>query len=284
LQGQGGFFVLANETVIRLGAFAAVFVALAAWEALAPRRSRATARWARWPHHLGLTALNALLLRLIFPIAAVGFAMVAEERGWGLFNIFDLPRWSEILIAIVLLDLVIYLQHVIFHAVPGLWRLHRMHHTDLDVDVTTGIRFHPLEILLSMIIKVVTVAAIGAPAVAVVVFEVLLNAAAMFNHTNARLPARLDRILRLLIVTPDMHRVHHSVLREETNSNFGFQLPWWDWFFGTYRAQPSAGHDRMKVGLDILRDPSQLRLDRLLIQPFVEPAGPYPMLGRNRKK
>jgi sterol desaturase/sphingolipid hydroxylase (fatty acid hydroxylase superfamily) len=261
-------FVLAHEPLIRLGAFAAVFAALAGWEALAPRRPRAISRTRRWPNNLGLAALNTVVVRFVFPTAAVGAAIIAEERGWGLLHAADLPRWLQFIAAIVLLDLLLYAQHVMFHAVPPLWRLHRVHHADLDVDVTTGARFHPIEIVLSMAIKIAAVAALGAPAAAVVVFEVLLNALSMFNHANARIPARLDRLLRLAIVTPDMHRVHHSVHPRETNSNFGFQASWWDRLFRTYRAQPEDGHEMMTLGLPILREPAQLRLDRMLMQPF----------------
>jgi sterol desaturase/sphingolipid hydroxylase (fatty acid hydroxylase superfamily) len=177
------------------------------------------------------------------------------------------------LLAVVVLDMAIYFQHRLFHAVPVLWRLHRMHHADLDLDVTTGARFHPLEILLSMAIKVAVVIALGAPAVAVVLFEILLNASSMFNHANLRLPLAVDGALRWLIVTPDVHRVHHSVIRAETDSNFGFSLSWWDRLFGTWRAQPEKGHDGMTIGLPVFRNPEQLRLDRMLVQPFLRGDG-----------
>ena len=216
--------LFAHEPWIRLGAFAGVFAAMALWELVAPRRRQAVGRLRRWPGNLGVVVLDTLLVRLIFPTAAVGVALVAEARGWGLLPALDAPSWLAIIIAVIALDLAIYLQHVLFHAVPVLWRLHRMHHADLDIDVTTGARFHPIEILLSMGIKLGVVAALGAPAVAVLIFEVLLNATSMFNHGNVRLPQRLDRVLRWLVVTPDMHRVHHSILPHETNSNFGFNL------------------------------------------------------------
>ena len=274
-------FILAHEPAIRLTCFGGTLAAMALWEALAPRRRRAVSRWARWPSNLGIVALNTLALRLAFPVAAVGLAAIAEERGWGLLNNLTLPGWAKLVAAFVLLDLAIYLQHVMFHAVPALWRLHRMHHADLDFDVTTGARFHPVEILLSMGLKLAVVAALGAPPVAVLVFEVVLNATAMFNHANAGLPESLDRVLRWIVVTPDMHRVHHSVVVDETNSNFGFNLPWWDRLLGTYRPQPSAGHEGMTIGLDVFRDPRQLRLDRMLIQPLVGPAGAYPINRRS---
>jgi len=209
-----------------------------------------------------------MIVRVLFPTSAVALALLAETKGWGLLNAWPLPGWTAVIIAVLVLDLVIYLQHVLFHAVPALWRLHRMHHADLEFDVTTGARFHPIEIFLSMLIKLAVIGALGAPAVAVLVFEVLLNATAMFNHSNVRLPDRLDRILRWIIVTPDMHRVHHSVVVRETNSNFGFNLPWWDRLFGTYRPQPAAGHEGMTIGVEQFRDPAEQRLDRMLAQPF----------------
>ncbi len=260
--------ILDMEPAIRLGFFLGVFAIMAGWEVLAPRRGRSVSRWVRWPNNLGIVAVNTLLLRVLVPTAAVGLALTGEARGWGLLNAFALPYWLSVVLAVVLLDLAIYLQHVMFHAVPALWRLHRMHHADLDFDVTTGARFHPIEILLSMVLKLGVVAALGAPALAVLVFEVLLNATAMFNHANARLPERLDRVLRWIVVTPDMHRVHHSVVPRETNSNFGFNLPWWDRLLGTYRAQPAAGHTAMTIGLEQFRDQGDLRLDRMLVQPF----------------
>src|SRR5947209_14572255 len=263
-----------TELVIRVGAALCVFAALALWEALAPRRSMVIGRTRRWPGNLGILVLDALLVRLLIPVAAVGIAVIAAQRGWGLLNITPWPDWLEALLGFLALDLAIYVQHVAFHKVPLLWRLHRMHHADLDIDVSTGLRFHPIEIVLSMLIKIAVVVLIGVPAVAVVVFEVVLNATSMFNHSNAAMPLWLDRIVRLLVVTPDMHRVHHSILRHETDSNFGFNLPWWDRVFGPYRAPPESGHDRMTIGLPILRDPQELRLDRLITQPFRDDGGP----------
>ena len=273
--------ILDTEPAIRLGAFLGIFVVMAVWEALAPRRGRSFSRWVRWPSNLGIVAVNTLLLRILIPTAAVGLAITGEARGWGLLNALALPTWLAVVLAIVLLDLAIYLQHVMFHAVPALWRLHRMHHADLDFDVTTGARFHPIEILLSMVLKLGVIAALGAPALAVLAFEVLLNATSMFNHANARLPDGLDRVLRWFIVTPDMHRVHHSIVPRETNSNFGFNLPWWDRLLGTYRAQPAAGHTGMTIGLETFREPRELRLDRLLLQPFRGEAGGIPIDRRS---
>jgi sterol desaturase/sphingolipid hydroxylase (fatty acid hydroxylase superfamily) len=271
---------VSHEPIIRLAFFLGVLGIVAAWEALAPRRRRALGRRARWPSNLAVTALNAGLVRVVFPVAAVGLGALSEERGWGLLNRLDLPHGLAPVLAVVLavlgLDLAIYLQHVLFHAVPVLWRLHRMHHADLDVDVTTGARFHPIEILASMAIKLATIAALGAPAVAVLAFEILLNATSMFNHGNIRLPGGVDRVLRLIVVTPDMHRVHHSVVPRETNSNFGFNMPWWDRLFGTYRAEPAAGHQAMTIGIGQFRSTREQWLDRMLTQPFREAAVDYP--------
>lgn len=260
--------LLSHEPAIRLAVFLGVLVLMAGLEALWPRRSRTVSRWVRWPNNLGVAALGTLLVRVAVPTAAVAVAALGEAEGWGLIPRLGLPAWAAVALAVIALDFVIYLQHVVFHAVPVLWRLHRMHHADLDFDVTTGIRFHPVEILLSMGLKIAVVLALGAPAAAVLIFEVLLNATAMFNHANLRLPAGLDRVLRWLVVTPDMHRVHHSVVPAETDSNFGFNLPWWDRLCGTYRAQPAAGHEGMTIGIERFRTVRDLWLDRMLIQPL----------------
>jgi sterol desaturase/sphingolipid hydroxylase (fatty acid hydroxylase superfamily) len=265
----------AHEPLIRLGAFIIIFLAMALWETLWPRRQQAFARRARWPHNIGLLLVDVAVLHVVAPSTAIALALAGELHGWGLVNALALPSWIAIPLAVVLLDLTIYFQHVMFHAVPTLWRLHRVHHTDLDFDVTTGTRFHPIEILISTGIKCAAVAAIGAPASAVLAFELLLNGTAMFNHANARLPQAVDQLLRWIVVTPDMHRVHHSVVYNETNSNFGFNLPWWDRIFGTYRARPAAGHQAMTIGVDAFRTREDLRLDRLLVQPFRESAGGY---------
>jgi len=268
------------EGAIRLAAFVAVFAAVALWEALAPRRKRSFERRARWPHNLGLLLVDVALVRVFAPGAAIAVAMTAAGSGWGLLNALALPGWSAIAAGIALLDLAIYFQHVMFHAVPALWRLHRVHHADLDFDVTTGARFHPIEILISTAVKCAAIAALGAPVISVFVFEILLNATAMFNHANASLPQRLERWLRWLVVTPDMHRVHHSVRYEESSSNFGFNLPWWDRLFGTYRAQPRLGHAAMTIGVDAFRSSQELRLDRLLVQPLRDTPGQYPITRR----
>jgi sterol desaturase/sphingolipid hydroxylase (fatty acid hydroxylase superfamily) len=224
----------------------------------------------RWANNLGLVMLNSAVLRLIFPAAAVGVAVLASERHWGLFNLIDASFPIAVLASVIILDFFVWLQHVMVHAVPMLWRLHRVHHADLDYDVTTGARFHPLEILLSMLIKFTVIVLLGPPIIAVIVFEVLLNATSMFNHGNVRLPETLDRYLRLIVVTPDMHRVHHSVEDDETNSNFGFNLPWWDRLFGTYRAQPRAGHEGMTIGIHTFREDKWCSwLPGMLAIPFI---------------
>ena len=276
--------ILAIEPDLRLAVFLGVLAAMALWEIAAPRRRREIPRVIRWTNNLALVVVDTAILRLTFPILAVGLAAMAEERGWGLFNNFDAPVWVSIVVSMLLLDLAIYLQHVMFHAVPGLWRLHRMHHADLDFDVTTGLRFHPLEILISMGIKLAAVAALGPPAVAVLLFEVLLNATALFNHANINLPRPIDRVLRLIVVTPDMHRVHHSVNPIETNSNFGFNLPWWDRLLGTYRAQPAKGHHGMDIGIEQFRTRRDLWLDRMLVQPVRGPASGHALDVRKKEK
>lgn len=261
--------VLANEPAMRLASFVAVFAVIGLWEIAAPRRVLTASKAQRWTSNLGIVVLNSVLLRLAFPLAAAGMAAFAAANGWGLLNHFPVPLWLAVPIAVMAMDFVIWLQHVMVHAVPALWRLHRVHHADLDYDVTTGARFHPIEIGLSMLIKFATIAVLGPPVVAVVIFEVLLNATAMFNHGNIRIPVGVDRVLRRLVVTPDMHRVHHSVEDDETNSNFGFSLPWWDRMFGTYRAQPRAGHAGMTIGIRGHRNPREVaRLDGMLLLPF----------------
>jgi sterol desaturase/sphingolipid hydroxylase (fatty acid hydroxylase superfamily) len=263
-------FVLEHDIAIRLGFFLGIFASMAAWELMAPRRSLSVSKPVRWLNNVGMVVLNSVALRLIFPAAAVGMAAFAQAQGWGLFNYYAAPPWLAAAASVVAMDLVIYLQHVMVHAVPALWRLHRVHHADLDLDVTTGARFHPLEIVLSMLIKFATIAVLGPPVVAVVIFEVLLNATALFNHANVRLPLPVDRALRWFVVTPDMHRVHHSIEDDETNSNFGFHLPWWDRLFGTYRDQPRHGHQAMTIGIHSFRQPSWCsRLPGMLAIPFV---------------
>jgi sterol desaturase/sphingolipid hydroxylase (fatty acid hydroxylase superfamily) len=263
-------FIQTHEATIRLGFFLGVFALMATWEVIAPSRARMLTRVQRWSSNLGLVVLNTILLRLLFPAAAVGVALTVNAQGWGLLNALSWPFWLEVLLALIVLDFAIWTQHVLFHAVPALWRLHRVHHADLDYDLTTGARFHPIEIILSMLIKFAVIAALGPPVVAVILFEVILNAMAMFNHANIALPARVDRALRWLVVTPDMHRVHHSIEDDETNSNFGFNLSCWDRLLGTYRAQPRAGQQGMTIGIRQYREPKRVdRLDGMLVLPFV---------------
>lgn len=265
-----------HEQTIRLSFFLGVLAIMALWEVLAPKRALTVSKALRWSNNLGLVFFNTILLRLIFPAAAVGMAAFAGEQGWGLFNYFQLPLAVSILLSVVIMDLIIYLQHVMVHAVPALWRLHRVHHADLDYDLTTGARFHPLEILLSMLIKFATIIVIGAPVVAVIIFEVVLNAMSMFNHGNVGLPPTLDRVLRWFVVTPDMHRVHHSIEDDETNSNFGFNLSWWDRLLGTYRDQPRAGHLGMTIGIRNFRTTKQSSwITGLLVMPFTGKVSGY---------
>ncbi|MEW8044150.1 MAG: sterol desaturase family protein [gamma proteobacterium symbiont of Phacoides pectinatus] len=275
-------YILTNEPAIRIGFSLGVFVLVALWELASPKRPLSTSKAGRWLANIGIVALNTLLLRLLFPAAAVGIALFAQNHGWGLFNAIDAPLWLALPASVVLLDFAIWLQHVMVHAIPLLWRLHRVHHADLDYDVTTGARFHPIEIILSMLIKSCVILLLGPPLAAVVLFEILLNATAMFNHGNIHLPEALDRVLRLFVVTPDMHRVHHSVEDDETNSNFGFNLPWWDRLFGTYRAQPRAGHMEMRIGIRGYRDPAQVdRIPGMLWLPFRGRISAYTINRRN---
>jgi len=271
-----------DEAWIRLSIFVGVLAVMVVWEWLAPRRVLIQG-YRRWPANLAIVVLNGLAVRLLIPAGAVGAAFWASEQGWGLLTLVALPSWASVLIAVILLDLVIYLQHLVVHAVPLLWRLHMVHHADRDIDVTTGLRFHPVEILLSMIIKMTAVILIGAPALAVVVFEVILNGMAMFNHSNVRLPAAIDSIIRTLFVTPDMHRVHHSVIKRETNSNYGFNLSIWDRLFGTYTAQPEKGHIDMTIGLNQFQSAPTEQLIWMLRLPFDGQIGQYPMIKRRQR-
>jgi len=274
--------IFEHEAVMRFAIFLAVFLTMAVWEIALPRRVLREAKATRWTNNLVLVTLNTIVLRVLFPTTAVGLAVAVGKSGTGLLNHFAVPYPLAVVLSILFLDLVIYLQHLMFHAVPVLWRLHRMHHADLDFDVTTGARFHPIEIALSMLIKFAAIALLGPPAVAVLVFEVVLNATAMFNHANVRIPPAWDRVLRWIVVTPDMHRVHHSIDAPETNSNFGFNLPWWDRLFGTYRAQPAAGHEQMTIGIGQFRTHRDLWLDRMLAIPFNDDVGSYAINRRQK--
>lgn len=253
---------------LRLGFFLGVLGLVALWEALRPKRDRQISRMVRWRRNLSLVVFNSVLVRLVVPFTAVGAALYAEQNQIGLLTYMALPDLVTVVLAVVVLDLIIYGQHVVFHHVPALWRLHKVHHIDQEIDVTTGLRFHPLEIILSTLIKGACVVGLGVPVVAVVIFEILLNGTALFNHGNINLPPRIDTFLRLLLVTPDMHRVHHSVVPGETNCNYGFNLPWWDRVFGTYQAQPIDGHTAMDIGLADYRDSRRTGLWALLVIPF----------------
>ena len=269
-------FIRSNEVPIRLGFFFGIFAIMALWELAAPRRPLTQSKAVRWTNNVGLVFFNSILARLVFPTAAVGMALFAREQGWGLLNYFQVPYALAVVAAVIALDFFIWLQHVMVHAVPVLWRLHRVHHADLDYDVTTGARFHPLEILLSMLIKFAVIAVMGPPVLAVILFEIILNATSMFNHSNVRIPVGIDRVLRMFVVTPDMHRVHHSVEDDETNSNFGFNLPWWDRLFGTYRDQPRGGHEAMTIGIRTFREGKWCSwITGMLAMPFVGKISEY---------
>jgi len=269
-------FILRNELVIRLSFFFGVLLIVALWEIYAPRRALTISKVVRWTNNLGVVVINSIIIRLLFPTAAIGLTLFVNEQNWGLLNYYIFPNVIAVLLGAIALDFIIYLQHVLVHAIPALWRLHRVHHADMDIDVTTGARFHPIEIILSMIIKFAAIVALGPPLIAVIIFEILLNATAMFNHGNIRLPVKIDKILRLFVVTPDMHRVHHSVEEDETNCNFGFSLPWWDRLFGTYRSQPRGGHIEMTIGISGLRDSKQVQqLPGMLKLPFIGKVDSY---------
>ncbi len=263
------------ESMIRLGSFIGFFALLSLWEIMSPRRKLLNLRRFRWFSNLGLIVIASVLVRFIFPAAAVGFAVMAEQQQWGFLYILQLPPALHYLLAFILLDLSLYFQHVMFHALPMFWRFHRVHHSDLDCDITTGVRFHPFEILISMLVKFLTIISIGAPVLVVVVFEIILNAASMFTHSNIRMPALLEKTWRWLMVTPDMHRIHHSILENESNSNFGFFLSVWDRLFGTYLAQPETGHEKMQLGVKHFRQPKWQNLRWLLYLPFVSKLDDY---------
>jgi len=263
-------FLLANEKEVRMSFFFGMLLLIGLWEVYAPKRALTVSKTVRWLNNLGLVFFNTFMLRFVLPTAAVGVASFATQQGWGLFNYYEVSFWLAVILSVIIMDFVIYIQHVMVHSIPVLWRLHRVHHADLDYDVTTGSRFHTLEIFLSMFIKFATILLLGPSVVAVIIFEVILNATAMFNHGNIGLPKKIDKYLRFFLVTPDMHRVHHSTEDDEANSNFGFSLTWWDRLFGTYRDQPRAGHTNMTIGIHKYRDPKQVAwLPGMLALPFV---------------
>jgi len=272
-----------DETTIRFGVFFSVLLIMAIAEAMSPRRPLRFGR-ARWPANLVIVCIDALMVRLLLPGGAIAAALWANTHAFGLFNWLAWPEGVSVMAAVILLDLVIYGQHILFHSVPALWRLHMVHHADRDIDVTTGLRFHPLEIILSMLIKIVVVALLGAPVLAVIIFEIVLNGMAMFNHANVHLPAKLDQLLRLLVITPDVHRIHHSVITVETNSNYGFNLSLWDRLFGTYRARPARGHAGMTIGLEHLQAAPTHQLGYMLRLPFDGEIGQYPIFRKRRNR
>lgn len=278
-------FVLEHEVTIRLSFFFGVFAIMALWEWLAPRRKLLVPKLMRWSNNIALVFLNSFVLRLLFPTAAVGMAAFANQQGWGIFNYYDISFPVAVIASVIIMDGVVYLQHVMVHAVPALWRLHRVHHADPDIDITTGARFHPLEMILSMLIKFATIVVLGPPVLGVITFEVILNVTAMFNHSNVRINLTIDRYLRFFVVTPDMHRVHHSVDADETNSNFGFNLPWWDRIFGTYKNQPRAGHEQMTIGIHQYNKPNQVTwLHKMLLLPFIGKITEYTINSRYKNK
>jgi sterol desaturase/sphingolipid hydroxylase (fatty acid hydroxylase superfamily) len=272
--------LLAHESTIRFGVFLGTFVLMALWELVAPLRVAATSKAIRWPNHLLLTAVNIFLVRILFPLAAVALAVYANERGIGLFDLLTVPYAVAFVASLLALDLAVYLIHLLFHSVPALWRVHRMHHADLDIDVSTGLRFHPIQMMLSVVVKSVIILVLGPPALSVLAFEVLSHAITPFNHGNVKIPPSLDRALRWLVVTPDMHRIHHSIHVDETDSNFGFVLPWWDRLFGTYRPEPAAGQAQMVVGIESFRTDRDLWLDRLLLNPVLDERDAELMSGK----
>lgn len=278
-------FIVNNEKQIRMGFFFGVLLIMALWEVLAPRRELRISKILRWTNNLALVFLNSYILRILFPAAAIGVAIAMNQQGIGLFNAYAVPMVVAVVASIVIMDLVIYLQHVLVHAIPVLWRLHRVHHADPDYDVTTGARFHTLEIILSMLIKFATIVLLGPPVLAVILFEIILSASSMFNHGNIRLPGYVDRVLRWAVVTPDMHRVHHSIEDDEANSNFGFFLPWWDRLFGTYRDQPRAGHRDMQIGIHKYHDVKDVSwLSGMLVLPFRGKISSYAINRRRWKE
>lgn len=266
---------MTSEDLIRVGSYLSMLGIMAVWEVLAPRRQLTASKACRWMGNLTIVLLNTVMARLLFMGGVVATAVMAEEQGWGLFNMVEGPAWLEVAGALVALDFIIYWQHQVFHYVPILWRFHMMHHSDLDLDVTSGVRFHPVEIIVSTMIKSSSVLALGVAPAAVVIFEIALNATSLFNHSNVRMPFGLDHVLRWFVVTPDMHRIHHSTNVRETNSNFGFNVPWWDRLFGTYCAEPALGQTGMKIGLEHLGPPVCLNLFMMLRFPFVTHLGRY---------
>ena len=263
------------ESYIRLGSFLGIFALLTIWEISSPKRELLQLRRFRWFSNIGLVVLSSVLIRFILPTAAVGVALHVEQEQLGFLNLYELPFIVQFIFAFILMDLAIYFQHVMFHALPLFWRFHRVHHSDLDCDITTGLRFHPFEMIISIVFKFLIIASIGAPVLAVVFFEIILNAASMFTHSNIKIPSAIEKMVRWFIVTPDMHRIHHSIKENETNSNFGFFISIWDRLLGTYIQEPEQGHDNMQIGLQRFREPKWQNLRWLIYLPFVDKINDY---------
>jgi len=272
------------ESYIRLGSFLGLFILLMAWEVASPKRKLLQLRRFRWFSNIGLIVTSSILIRFIIPTAAVGVALLAEKDNLGFLNYFDLSTTAHFIIAFILMDLAIYFQHVMFHALPMFWRFHRVHHSDLDCDISTGLRFHPFEMIISILFKFVIIISIGAPVIAVVCFEIILNAASMFTHSNIKIPANLEKLVRWIVVTPDMHRIHHSVNENETNSNFGFFISVWDRLFGTYINEPKEGQQNMEIGLHSFRQAKWQNLRWLIYLPFVSSINDYAINKRTMEK
>lgn len=270
-------FITEYEPGIRLTIFISILLIMSTWEILSPKRQLSVSKAKRWSHNFSLIVLNTLVLRLIFPTAAVGAAAWAAHENIGLLNQDIFVQLSQnlsfeiiiLILSVIFMDFVIWTQHLIFHKVPFLWRIHEMHHADLDIDLTTGLRFHPIEILLSMGIKISMIFIFGFSVLAIIIFEIILNTLAVFNHSNIAIKPQIDRVLRKIIVTPDMHRVHHSWLKHETNSNYGFNLSLWDYLFQTYRDQPKEGHEKMTIGTENFREKEWSRIDKMIMIPFI---------------
>lgn len=272
------------ESYIRLGSFLAIFALLTIWEISSPKRKLLQLRYFRWFCNIGLITISSILVRFIIPTAAVGIALHVEQEQLGFLNLYELPFIVKFILAFVLMDLAIYFQHVMFHALPLFWRFHRVHHSDLDCDITTGLRFHPFEMIISIIFKFLIITSIGAPVLAVVFFEIILNAASMFTHSNIKIPSVIESMVRWFIVTPDMHRIHHSIKENETNSNFGFFISIWDRLLGTYIHEPAQGHVNMQIGLRKFREPKWQNLRWLIYLPFVDKISGYSINKRQTEK
>ena len=277
-------FIVENEAQVRMSFFFGILIIMGLWELKKPRRKATLSKLSRWINNLGLIFFNSFVLKILLPLTSTAMAALALENNWGLFNIYEVTPFISTILFVIIMDLIIYLQHIMVHAVPLFWRIHRVHHADLDYDVTTGARFHTLEIILSMFIKLTAIVLLGPSIFAVILFEIILNVSAMFNHGNVGLPKTLDKVLRYIIVTPDMHRVHHSIEEDETNSNFGFNLTWWDKIFGTYKKEVRKGQLKMTIGLKNIRNPKKTnRIWGMIVLPFSEKVDDYVINSKKQK-